>query len=174
MYSIELKIPKIRVAVLIGKKGATKKLLESKLKVKLKVSKEGDVRISGESLDNMVAQKVVKAIGRGFNPKLTLNLIKDEYCLEIIDIRDFAGKSKSSLHRVKARLIGSEGRAWKNLEKLCNVDISVHGHTVAIIGLVHDMDLARIAVEKLINGSTHGKVYEFIDRHKERIDAELY
>lgn len=174
MYSLEIKIPKVRVAVLIGKKGSTKRLLESKLKVKLKVSKDGDVVISGESFDNMVAQRIIRAIGRGFNPNIPLALVKDTQSLEIIDIRDFVGKSKSDLFRIKSRLIGKQGRAWKNLEKLCKVDISVHGHTVSIIGDIINVDLARLALEKLINGAPHGKVYEFIERHKKRLRQELY
>ena len=43
----ELKIPKARVAVLIGEKGSTKRLLEKKLKIKLNISTEGDVMLEG-------------------------------------------------------------------------------------------------------------------------------
>ena len=48
-FSYELKIPKDRVAVLIGKKGEIKKKLEKETKTNIEVdSKEGDVFLSGE------------------------------------------------------------------------------------------------------------------------------
>ena len=174
MYSIELKIPKARVAVLIGRKGSMKKFLESKLGVRLRVSREGDVLIIGESLNNLIAQRVVKAIGRGFNPSIALNLMRDDYNFEVIDMRNFTGKSKSALFRIRSRIIGTKGKAWKNMESLCHVDIAVHGHTVAVIGEIADADLARLAIEKLMGGSSHGNVYEYIDKQRKRIDQELY
>ena len=73
----DIKIPKVRVAVLIGKKGVTKRLLQKKLSVKLIISPEGDVEVIGEPFEMMVAIKVVRAIGRGFNPKIALLLMND-------------------------------------------------------------------------------------------------
>ena len=59
MYEEELKIPKDRVAVLIGKKGETKRAIQSRTKTKIRVSKEGDVEYSrtfnrntGKSMEN--------------------------------------------------------------------------------------------------------------------------
>ena len=40
-YQYELKIPKERIAVLIGKKGETKRVIERTTKTKLKVSRNG-------------------------------------------------------------------------------------------------------------------------------------
>ena len=55
MFAQDVKIPKERVAVLIGTKGVTKKHLQQATKTTLKVSKEGDVTISGEdSIDVFV------------------------------------------------------------------------------------------------------------------------
>ena len=47
-YKYDIKIPKERVAVLIGKKGETKRLIENETATKIEVdSQEGDVTISG-------------------------------------------------------------------------------------------------------------------------------
>mgnify|MGYP001559735031 FL=1 len=164
MYA-DLKIPKARVAVLIGKKGVGKRFLEKKLKVKIRVDKEGEVQIEGEGIDAMVAQRIVRAIGRGFNPKITLLLQHDTYHMEIVQIKDFA-HSAADVARIKARMIGTKGKAWKMLERLLEVDISVYGNTVSIIGEAEKIELAKQAVEKLLQGAPHGKVYLFIEKQK--------
>jgi ribosomal RNA assembly protein len=65
-YSLEIKIPKERVAVLIGKNGETKKELEDYADAKIEVdSKEGDVKIlGGDSLKIYATKEVIRAIGR--------------------------------------------------------------------------------------------------------------
>lgn len=159
----ELKIPRQRVAVLIGVKGNTKKLLEKKLKIKLEVSKEGDIIIDGEELDAYLAERIIKAIGRGFNPVIALTLTNEEKSLEIINIKDFSGKSKKKLTRIKARVIGRQGRARELIELLTKTDIVIYGKTVAIIGDLEKTLIAKTAIEKLLNGSPHGNVYKYIE-----------
>ena len=71
-FSYELKIPKDRVAVLIGAKGETKKHIETITKTDIDVdSKEGIVSITGQDAIGMYsAKEITKAIGRGFNPEI--------------------------------------------------------------------------------------------------------
>ena len=70
-YRYELKIPKERVAVLIGKAGSMKKELETSTKTKLDIdSEEGDVFVKGEeALGLFLAREIIQAIGRGFHPQ---------------------------------------------------------------------------------------------------------
>ena len=93
-------------------------------------------------------------------------LLNEEYRLEIINIQDFTKKSKKKFVRIKARLIGKQGKARKVLEKLTMTDISVYGKTVCIIGKIEDVMLAKIGVEKLLKGAPHGNVYKFIELQK--------
>ena len=88
---MEIKIPKERVAVLIGKNGETKKEVEESTDSVLDVdSQEGDVVIRGkDSLKIFIALNVVKAIGRGFNPEIAMLLLKNDYTLELINISDY-------------------------------------------------------------------------------------
>lgn len=167
MYQEELKIPGERVAVLIGKKGENKSLLEKKLKVKLKISQEGDVLIlGGDSLKVYTCKLVIQAIGRGFSPEVSLNLLNENCCLEIIDISNYCGKSKNKQIRVKSRLIGTKGKAKKMIERLTNTDICIYGKTVSVIGETEKVLLAKKALEQLIQGSKHGNVYAFIEKQK--------
>ena len=91
-FIYELKIPKERIAVLIGTKGQMKKDIEISTNTKIKVdSKEGDVLLTGKDAINLFnAREIIKAIGRGFNPNIAVLLLKQDYALEIIDIEEYA------------------------------------------------------------------------------------
>ena len=166
MFSQELKIPQKRVAVLIGKKGETKRLLARKTKTKIQVSKEGDVLISSEeNVDSFNAVPIITAVGRGFNPEVALMLLDEKFTFELIQIKDFA-KNDKDIIRLRSRVIGTNGKARMMLEKLTNVIISVYGKTVALIGKIEDISLAKRAIEKLLKGAPHGNVYKYIELQK--------
>lgn len=166
-FSYELKIPKDRVAVFIGKKGEVKKEIEEDTKTKIKVdSKEGDVFIEGEDgLSIYTAKEVIRAIGRGFNPEIALLLLKPDYCFELIDINEFA-KTKNSLLRIKGRIIGTEGKSRRTIEELTETNIVVYGKTVSMIGCTENVLAARKAIENLIKGASHANVYRSLEKKR--------
>jgi ribosomal RNA assembly protein len=166
----EIKIPQERIAVVIGEKGSTKRKLQRKTKCKIIVSSsEGDIVIeSNNSFDVFLASKIIKAIGRGFNPNIALKLLNENYCFELINIRDFSGKSKKQEERIKARVIGTRGKARRNLERMTNTNICIYGKTIGIIGNLEDVSLARRALDKLLKGSPHSNVYKWIEIQKKR------
>lgn len=168
MYAEELKIPKDRIAVLLGEKGQTKYLIEKKTNTKIKVqSQDGDIFIScKESLNTFITKDIVNAIGRGFAPELALKLLDEDYQLDLIKIKDYSGKSKNKFIRIKGRLIGTKGRARKNLERLTNTYIEVYGKTVGIIGKVENIIIARQAIERILQGSRHGNVYSWLEKQR--------
>lgn len=168
--SEELKIPKERIAVLIGERGATKRKIQKLTNTKITVSsQEGDVLIEGEdSYQLYLTKNIIKAIGRGFNPETALKLLKEDFTFDIININEFSGKSKKQEERIKSRVIGKEGKARITLEKMTNTSISIFGKTVGVIGNLEDVYLAKKALDKLLNGSPHSNVYKFIEREKER------
>jgi len=163
----ELKIPKDRIAVLVGTKGLTKRKLEKKTKTKILInSEDGDIIIEGDSLECYTSLKIIKAIGRGFNPEIAVNLIKEDMDLGIINIEDYSRDTENDVRRIKARLIGKNGKARSLLESLTNTNISVYGKTVSIIGDIENLETATQAVINLINGSKHGNVYAFIQKRR--------
>lgn len=169
MFQSEVRIPRERVAVLVGKKGKTKKFIEKTTSTKLNVSKEGDIIISGnDNVSIFITTSIIRAIGRGFNPEKALTLWNEENSLEIIDIKKFSGASEKKLDRIRARLIGTAGKARNNLEMMTNTSISIYGKTISIIGKTEDVFLAKQAIEKLIQGSEHGNVYKYIEKQKKR------
>ncbi|MEK6906937.1 MAG: KH domain-containing protein [Nanoarchaeota archaeon] len=166
----EVRIPKDRIAVLIGKKGETKYKISKLTHTKIKVnSKEGDIIINGNNgLDVYLAKKIIIAVGRGFNPEIALTLLEEDKDIEIINILNFSRKTKNDIKRVKARLIGREGIARKLMEQIANVEISIYGKTVSIIGNQFNLNIARHAVINLLHGSKHGKVYSYLEKQRKK------
>ena len=89
-FKYDLKIPKERIAVIIGTKGQTKRQIEKETSTHLDIdSEEGDVFVSGDdALKLFIAREVVTAIGRGFNPDVALELLKTDYVFELINLND--------------------------------------------------------------------------------------
>ncbi len=166
-YNYELRIPKERIAVLIGKSGKVKKQIESATKTKISVdSKEGDISIIGtDAIKLFNAREMIKAIGRGFNPEIAFFLLKGDYLFEILNIGDYA-KTKQTEKRLKGRIIGRSGKSRGLIEELTETNISVFGKTVSIIGPTEKVANARKAVEMLLKGSSHANVFKFLEKRR--------
>ncbi len=167
-FSYTLRIPKDRVGVLIGKSGKVKRDIEHATGTRMGIdSKEGEVAIvADDGLRLYEAREVIRAIGRGFNPEIALQLLKTDAALEIIDVTAVTGKSKNALQRLKGRVIGAEGKAKREIERLTGCSISVYGKTIALIGEVTDVTAARLAVENLLQGATHATVYRLLEKRR--------
>ena len=170
-FSYELKIPKERIAVLIGREGEVKKGIEQDTNTTVKVdSKEGDVFIYGkDALGLYSCREVVRSIARGFNPEIAKLLLKQDYTLETIQLNEFTGKSRNNLLRIKGRVIGREGKSRKLIEELSEAYISVYGKTIGIIGLPEAASMAKRAVEALLRGSTHANVYKWLEKRRREL-----
>lgn len=168
-FAYELKIPKARIPMLVGKRGTVKRLIEQRTKAKLQIdSSQGDVRISSDDgLHVYVAREVVTAVGRGFHPDTALKLTDMESSFIVLPLPE-SGKKKYLL-RIKGRLIGSEGKTRHIIEEMTETHISVYGKTVAIIGQQEHALAARKAVEMLLEGSPHAHVYRFLEKKRREL-----
>lgn len=164
VFAYSVKIPKSRIAVLIGKKGATKKEIEEVCNTKIDVDSEsGEIIVEGEDALKLYACKeIITAIGRGFNPEFARLLLKPDYSMELIEINDFAG-SKNSQMRLKGRVIGQEGKSRKFIEELTGTFMVVQGKTICIVGEVQRVLYAKRAVEQLLKGGSHKNTYRWLE-----------
>jgi ribosomal RNA assembly protein len=168
-----VRIPRERVGVLVGPDGRVKQHIEEKLTVELQIESEsGGVTIvlSEKATDPSLlfkAKDVVTAIGRGFSPEHAFRLIRnDDDIFDFIDLRTIFGRSESDIKRVKGRIIGANGKTRKLIEELTEANVVVYGHTIGIIGTYEQADVARNAVQMLINGSQHHTVYKYLQRKR--------
>ena len=155
---------------MVGTDGETKSLIEKEAGVRLEITKEGEIDLYGEDgLNLYTSLEIVRAIGRGFNPKYALELLKTDYVLDIIRLKDIAGKSQKTMERLKGRVIGKKGRSRENIEQLTNCYISVYGKTIGIIGETVDVSLAHQAIAMLLQGSMHKTVFTFLEKKRKEI-----
>jgi len=167
-FEDEILIPRARIAVLIGKKGEARKKIERLGHCRLKIDKEGLVKITArDALELLIAKNVVEAIGRGFNPEIAQNLFKEDNGYELLNLYDYGAKKKSDLERMRGVVIGVEGSARKVIEQITHVHISVYGKTVAIIGPHETLQKARQAVEMLLTQARHATVFRFLEQKKQ-------
>jgi len=171
-----VKVPTERVGVIIGRDGTTKKSLEEELGVELRIdSKEGTVVVKADSVgeaDPLTAVRVIEAIGRGFSPERARRLLEEGIVFEVIDLRDFAGKSTNSLERIRGRVIGLKGKSRRVIEELTRCYVSVYGRTVSIIGTTTEVQLAADAVRTLARGSQHRTVYNTLQKARTKQKME--
>jgi ribosomal RNA assembly protein len=171
-----VRIPVERVGAVIGKEGATKRFLEEEMGVKLEVeSKEGVVTVRSDSAlktDPFSATRVIEAIGRGFSPQRARRLLEDGTSLEVIDLRQYAGRSVNSLERIRGRVIGLKGKSRRVIEELTSCHLSVYGRTVAIIGDATEVQIASEAVRSLATGSQHKTVYNTLQKARTKRKME--
>lgn len=164
-----LKIPKERVPILIGQEGKTKRGIENKCKVDLIISSDGGVNIEAKDeggLSEWRAKEIIHAIGRGFNPKYAMLLSREEYGFELINLYDILKRKDSEVRRVKSRIIGEQGKARKTIETLTDTKMSIYGRTVGIIGYDSNIELAKKAIEMILNGAKHPSVYKFLEENQ--------
>ncbi|MAG60261.1 RNA-processing protein [archaeon] len=172
----DIKIPKDRVAVLIGSAGSTKNLIQEKTECDIDVDSEnGQVEITSfDALRVFDCKDIVMAIGRGFNPKIALKLLKEEYSLEVIRLRDLVGGNQKQQERLKSRVIGREGKVRREIERLTRCEIAVYGKTISILGDSMDVTTCHRAISMLLGGAMHKTVYTFLEKQeeKERLAAD--
>ncbi len=167
------RVPKNRIAVLIGKSGKTREMIEGACGGSLSVdSQTGDVSISwkGEPdpIKRMKVPDVISAIGRGFSPDRAVRLLEDNVFLRLYDIREWVGRQPNQTRRMRSRLIGTNGRIRTLIEEMSRCEIAVYGSTVAVMGDNEALSLATPAIEGILDGSEHSTVLFGLEQDKRR------
>lgn len=177
-FQHSIKIPKERIGALIGKRGKVKQQIEKRCGVAIEIDSEtGDALVSmskpAEQMEAFRAIEVITAISRGFSPERAYHLFEDEEIMfQQLDLHDYAGKSPSTLARIRGRIIGEGGKARRMIEELTGSYVSVYGHTVALIGNYREVKLATDAISMLAKGSMHKTVYSMLQgvKRKEKLE----
>jgi ribosomal RNA assembly protein len=173
------KIPKDRIGAMIGPDGMVKREILKRTGIMVDVDSEsGEVTIDYEKASDpsmlLKVADMVKAIGRGFSPERAAQLLKDDFYFAIFDIQDYVGKKPDHIHRMKARVIGTGGKTRRIIEELAEVELSIYGDTIAVIGDIIGLDIARIALDMILNGAEHSNVYTVLERkRRDRHLAEM-
>lgn len=135
-------------------------LLEEKLNIK--ISFEGKkFFIKGEEYKEYIADKILRAVDFGFDPEDAIILTNEDFVLEFIDVKKHT--RRKNLKEVRARLIGTNGKARKTIEELTGAIIVIQGNDVGLIVHSNHLDAATQAIISIAQGAKHGNVFAYLE-----------
>ena len=137
--------------------------LEKELKIKI-TNRGKEVSISGKPEDEYIAEKVIDALEFGFSFSDAMLIKKEDFILEILSIKDYT--KRSDLKRVRARIIGKEGKTLKVLSDLTDCHFELKDNFVGIIGDPEKIKNAQNAMISIIRGSKQSNVYTRLEKQK--------
>lgn len=133
----------------------------------VKIRADEEVEIEGDdALAVTRTKEIVRAFGRGFELDDALDLVDEDYNLEIITISDFSGKSRNRQIVLRGRVIGRDSKSKNVIEKYSGAKVAVYGKTVSIIGKWDNIRLAKEAVEMLLRGAKHTTVFRYLEERR--------
>ncbi|WP_069807105.1 KH domain-containing protein [Vulcanisaeta thermophila] len=148
--------------------------IESDFRVRLTINQEGG-EVVLTPMENttfeelMKAKNVIEAISYGFTYEEAQKLENDDYVLDVIDLRDYIDKDPGHMSRVKARIIGENGRAKRTIEEITETSIIIGDRVVAILGPYENVKAAKEALEMLIKGRQHSTVYRWLSNWRREV-----
>ncbi|MEM3832242.1 MAG: KH domain-containing protein [Thermoprotei archaeon] len=167
---IVISIPEARLKSILDKDSWFISEVEKTTGTKITVKKETgeitiDVSKNSKQSDIIRAREMIQAYGHGFDPNDALRLRNSDVFMEIINLKDYLSSSNDII-RVKGRIIGAGGKTKSTIIELTGASISISDNEIVIIGDFEQLQVAKRAIEMLINGSPHTVVYRFLERFK--------
>lgn len=109
----------------------------------------------------MKAKQAIEALSLGFSLDDILMLSDDNIFFERIDLTEIY-RNRRDLKRIKARIIGSEGKIKLLIEEITGAKIAIGEKEVGIIGDYEQVKTAREAIELIIEGKSHRTLNNFL------------
>ncbi len=134
----------------------SKSRLQKELDIKL-TNRGKNVFVNGLADKEFMAIEVLEAINLGFSADRALELKQNDFMLQTVHIKDIT--KRHDLDRVRARIIGSQGRTLKTLQNLTNCDLAMNDNEIGLIGPIQEMEDAVQAVTSLVQGSKQDSKY---------------
>jgi len=139
-----------------------KKKLGEKLEVRIN-NRGKEITIEGSPVNEYAAEKVIEAIDLGFSLSTALLIKEEDFTFEVINIKDHT--NRKDLERIRARLIGTQGKTLKTLHDLTNCNFELKDNQIGIIGNPEDIENAQNAVIAIIKGAKQSNIYSFLEKH---------
>jgi ribosomal RNA assembly protein len=101
-----------------------------------------------------------------------LGLFSEDTYLKIIDLGDIYRDNEKDIKRILARIIGTNGKTKLIIEQITESSITIYKDKIFIIGFLEEIHLAHEAIDSLMAGTTHRKVYSLLERGRRKIREE--
>lgn len=148
-------------------------VIERKTKIKISFGKSNHIIIKGGELNEYLVEQILMAVDFGFDVEDALLLKNQDFVLEFIDIK--AHTYRKNLKEIRARLIGTKGRALKTIQKLTGCVMVIHSNRVGLIVDSEHLDSTVQAIASLIRGAKHGNVFAYLEKRntgRRKLDEE--
>jgi KH domain-containing protein len=136
-------------------------VIENGVKVNFSFGKDR-VTIKGSEMNEFLVEKIVQAVDFGFDVEDALLLTDDKFVLEFINIKEHT--RRKNLKEVRARVIGTSGKAKKTIENLTGSVITIQSNMVGLIVDADHLDATVQAIESLIQGAKHGNIFAYLEK----------
>lgn len=141
-----------------------------RLGCKIEIAEENVLLIEGDALNEYNARAVLQAFARGFDFEVACKLLSDDNFFESVDMKQIF-KNEEQIRRIKARVIGTEGKTKNYVQSVSGADLTIYGDTISFIGTVDEIKIARAAVDILLEGGTHSKAYTIMEKTRRRLSG---
>ncbi|MCL5427717.1 MAG: hypothetical protein M1321_00880 [Candidatus Marsarchaeota archaeon] len=129
---------------------------------RLELNEDNEVVIDGDPYEEYNAKNVIQAFGRGFPMNTAYKLIDEGYFFKYINLKDVL-RNEDQIRRIKARIIGSGGKAKEYVQGVSGASMAVYGNTIGLIGTNEQVEIAMGALKVLIDGGTHKKEMQTLE-----------
>lgn len=151
---------------------SSKKFRKVLPKIKEKIDIHTDLKkdyviINGEELNEVIVEKIIKAVDFGFELEDALLLVKDDWEVEYINIKDHT--RRRNLEEVRSRVIGKDGKAKNTIANLTGSSVVIHDN---IVGIICDIDHLAYSIQgiiSLIQGAKHSNVFSYIEKQNRKL-----
>jgi ribosomal RNA assembly protein len=140
------------------------------LNCRLEIVDGNNITVTGEAYDEYNARNVIQAYGRGFDINDAYKLLGEEIFFKFTDLKDFF-RNDEQRRRIRARMIGREGKTKLYIEEISGAKIAIYGNTIGMIGTVEQLRIASAALQVLVEGGTHKKAYNIMERMRRSAEA---
>jgi ribosomal RNA assembly protein len=143
-------------------------LIRKRLECSVQLQNGNELVIEGDALSEYNAMNVMHAFARGFDFNTACKLLSDDYFFKSINLKEVL-KNENHIRRIKARIIGREGKTKSYVQSVSGVDLMIYGDTVSMIGKVDEIEVALAAINVLLESGMHNKAYTLMEKAKRRM-----
>lgn len=140
-----------------------KKKLEQELNIKI-FNRGKELKIEGSPEEEYLAEKIIDAINFGFKISDALSIKKEDNEFEILNIKNYTKNKK--LERIKARLIGKNGKCLSTLRNLSESFIEIKDNNVGIISPPENLENITNAIIQIIQGAKQSYAYKGLEKNR--------
>jgi len=135
--------------------------IESRMNIKISFL-GNSIAINGNEFDEFLTEKIISAVDFGFDVEDAFLLKNETFVFETVEIKKHT--RRKNLKEVRARLIGTEGKAKRNIEGLTGAILFVRDSRVGIIVDAAHLDAAVQGIISIIQGSKHSNVFSYLEK----------